>query len=466
MKSICPICQSKFKRLMRHIREIHPTLYVRECDKAIEMFESGMSLRDIGKSDYTLWAFGAALSKLIKANVSSELIQYNKTTKISEKLRGGYDAGIYNLKGRGRKKKDNIIYNSISAHPTEILIWKGKPLIKENILDLTEPEVEQLKCALVQYIQSCNFLEHNYRINELHKDFLNLSLGEIQHNGDTITNISSVGNKIYKYFFPNMLKVKGGYKPSVVEALLDREILNKILDNRLSKNVLPYYSGNITKNMIVQGAKASGYAFGTSQFKPLIAKYIYNEYVKDGYNVLDYSCGFGGRLLGLMATNKKAKYFGYEPNLETYSGLIKMSEFFDFPIDIKQCGSEAGTFDEKMDFIFSSPPYFNTELYSDEITQSYNKYPVYDEWLEKYWKQTVTNIKFMLNRNSVFAINVGNDGNKKMKKIDHDMNTIILEEGFDLIRTMTITTPMSHLANKTGQYQTKNEYVYFYQLSV
>ena len=240
------------------------------------------------------------------------------------------------------------------------------------------------------------------------RDFNNLVRGQVSFNGDAIINISGVGSKIYRYFFPNMLKVKG-YKTSIYNAINDEKILNKIISNRLNKDVLNHYSGNITKNMIIQGAKASGCAFSTSQFKPLIAKHIYNEYVKDGDKILDYSCGFGGRLLGLIATDKKVQYFGYEPNKETHDGLFNMARYFDFPINIKMCGSEEEIFEDKFDFIFSSPPYFDTERYSDDSTQCYNNYPEYNEWLEKYWGKTISNIKQMVNPNSIFAINVGND---------------------------------------------------------
>jgi len=462
-KNLCPLCDKKFERLMGHIRKSHPSLYIRECDKAIEMFESGMSLREIGTSSYTHWSFGSALSIVIKNNVSDELIQNNRTKKISEKLKAGYELGLYNTVGRGRKRKGNSIYNPVNAHPTETLIWQGKPLIKKNINAFSDEEIKLLKEALISYIQSCDFMKYYYAPEELKESFKSLMSGNIPKNNGVVVNKSSVGSKIYKYFFPNMLKVIGGHKGSVIDAINNKDSLNKILDNRLGKSISGLRSIHITKNMIIQGAKASGEAFSASQFKPLLAKHVYNEHVRDGYDVLDYSCGFGGRLLGLMATGKKARYFGYEPCEDTYNGLINMSNFFNFPVNIKKCGSEEDVFDNKFDFIFSSPPYFDTEKYSDSLTQCYNKYPDYLDWLERYWRQTVKNIKQMSKNDSVFAINVGNDANERMRQIDTDMNKIIVEEGFVLFNKMPITSPVSPLANTTGKYQTKTEYIYFYK---
>jgi len=38
--------------------------------------------------------------------------------------------------------------------------------------------------------------------------------------------------------------------------------------------------------------------------------------------------------------------------------------------------------DVKVDFVFTSPPYFDIERYSEEDTQSWKRYPTTDKWLE------------------------------------------------------------------------------------
>ena len=44
---------------------------------------------------------------------------------------------------------------------------------------------------------------------------------------------------------------------------------------------------------------------------------------------------------------------------------------------------------DNIDLAFSCPPYFDLEVYSKDNTQSYNEYSNYEEWLEKYWRQTI-----------------------------------------------------------------------------
>ena len=164
-----------------------------------------------------------------------------------------------------------------------------------------------------------------------------------------------------------------------------------------------------------------------------------------------------------MALGRNNRYFGFEPCSETFAGLNDLIRFFNFPAQIKCVGSEDGWFDEKMDFVFSSPPYYNREIYSSEETQCYNKFPDYNEWLEKYWRGTVGRIKLMMAPNAIFGVNIGNDANDLMKKLAADFNRIVLDEGFYLHEMITMKTPVSNLANKTQRYSYKNEYIYFYK---
>src|SRR5260221_10526315 len=49
----------------------------------------------------------------------------------------------------------------------------------------------------------------------------------------------------------------------------------------------------------------------TSIFKPSIAKYLTIKYSDPKDTIFDYSCGFGGRLLGVISSDRK--YIGTDP---------------------------------------------------------------------------------------------------------------------------------------------------------
>lgn len=374
----------------------------------------------------------------------------------------------------------NNISNSTTAPAHELLVWKGNKLTNKFLRTKTPEERDEIAKDVFNYLLKCNFDSYRITDKRMLNDWQNIQkfkLSPITKNGEThIKNMSHTGSKVYRYFFPNLMKLKNGNKMSVYECLTDKKILWKIVRNRVGNTLIfAEKNGEIPRqypmslsclNMFVQGAKASGHASIGSQFKPVVAKAIYEKFVKDGDNVLDYSAGYGARLLGLAATGKKTRYCAYEPCTETYNGLINMAKYFDFNVEIKKCGSEEELFDTKFDFTFSSPPYFTQETYCNEMTQCYNKYPNYDDFMKHYWGQTVKNIKQMLKPDAIFGVNVGNGSNDFMKKLTEDFKKTIDEAGFKLIDTWYLDTPRSHLTSKRQtQITMKPEGIYFYKVN-
>jgi hypothetical protein len=156
-------------------------------------------------------------------------------------------------------------------------------------------------------------------------------------------------------------------------------------------------------------------------FPPLTAKYLYErftEHFKDQeqINIYDPSSGWGGRLLGAMSIedSRNIHYIGTDPNKDhcTENGRTKYHEFADFfnsktyramglfpkthTYEIFQHGSEVIDADErfqkykgKLDLIFTSPPYFAKEAYSEDAEQSYKKFSQYDSWREGFLRKTL-----------------------------------------------------------------------------
>ena len=125
--------------------------------------------------------------------------------------------------------------------------------------------------------------------------------------------------------------------------------------------------------------------------------------------VYDYSCGYGGRLLGIGSSNFKYDYVGVEPNTETVKYLNYLNDIIDEATGVKgtivQSVSEEYK-PEDIDLAFSSPPYFNLEKYSNESTQCMVRYKTLDEWFEGYVIPTMENIYRGLNREGIFATNI------------------------------------------------------------
>jgi len=160
----------------------------------------------------------------------------------------------------------------------------------------------------------------------------------------------------------------------------------------------------------------SGLVISGTNFPPLVAKHLYQRFTDDikdqsKITIYDPSAGFGGRLLGALAAgaDRQLHYIGTDPNSDNWvhkgmSQYEALARFYNRNIrqkhhttyDLYKLGSEVignnGRFQEyrgKLDLVFTSPPYFAAEGYSDEQTQSYMKFPTYDEWRDGFLRSTL-----------------------------------------------------------------------------
>lgn len=108
-----------------------------------------------------------------------------------------------------------------------------------------------------------------------------------------------------------------------------------------------------------------------NEFPPHLARDIYSQY--GGRRILDPCAGWGGRMIGAAAVG--SFYCGYEPATRTAAGLFRLGEWlktFDtgFDYEIHCLPFEDATIEDTYDLALTSPPYFDTEHYSNEPTQA------------------------------------------------------------------------------------------------
>ena len=107
-------------------------------------------------------------------------------------------------------------------------------------------------------------------------------------------------------------------------------------------------------------------------------------------------------------------------------------------IELHKLGSEIYQPDrESLDLCFTSPPYFDTEKYSDEGTQSYIKYPTKEEWINGFLYKTIENCYRGLKGNKYMLINIANT--PKYKFIEEETIRISKELGFKQEKTIELT---------------------------
>ena len=194
------------------------------------------------------------------------------------------------------------------------------------------------------------------------------------------------------------------------------------------------------ENRLRQSLKIYTGTQSVSNFRPTAAKLIYEKFGGDG-TIWDMSCGWGGRLLGFLASSNTKHYIGTEPSSKTYDGLLEMKKDFSYlnkEIDIYRLGSEVYVPQkESLDLCFTSPPYFDTEKYSNENTQSYKKFPTKDKWVDGFLRKTIDNCYYGLKKNSYMLMNIANT--PKYKFIEEQTVKISKELGFIQEDTLQLT---------------------------
>lgn len=125
-----------------------------------------------------------------------------------------------------------------------------------------------------------------------------------------------------------------------------------------------------------------------SNFRPGFALFLYRKFCEPGATVLDTSMGFGGRLVGFLAS-ECGTYIGVDPSTDVCRGNKRMVSDFGKTDKVELYCLPAedvdhSVLDGRCDFAFTSPPYFRTEVYSDEDTQSCHRYKTGELWRDRF----------------------------------------------------------------------------------
>lgn len=219
------------------------------------------------------------------------------------------------------------------------------------------------------------------------------------------------GNTISLLFNPHRLSTDNEKDDlSVYESLQDDDKLNGLarlylynLEHGVSK---PFYSA------IQRGYQNIQYV---NEFPPYIARIIYQTYGNmtehDTLNILDPCAGWGGRMIG-CASIGNTTYTACDPSTDTYNGLLLLGNWLktlqpNFMFDVHKVPYEDFETNKLFDMALTSPPYYNTEHYSLEPTNSLNRYTTYDSWIENFYTPLILNTVNRLKDGGVFILNVG-----------------------------------------------------------
>ena len=245
--------------------------------------------------------------------------------------------------------------------------------VNKHIEDVTIEQIEQHKIISEQ---------------ELNKDLENLYGFDASENRNNF-----FGNPfLYHYQFKNLIKCHREGGDTIYDIYNSKEKWDKLIESARKRN----RGGRTAAGNVYECFRIN--LGSVVMFKSTTAKYLYQKY--NATSVLDPTAGWGGRMLGAWALG--IDYTGIDTNTNmkpAYDSMIEVLDnktpaIFEKP-DLQMIWQSALDVDfSKLDydFVLTSPPYVNLEIYEHmEPWESDEKF--YTEFFIPLWQKCIDNIK-------------------------------------------------------------------------
>jgi hypothetical protein len=182
-------------------------------------------------------------------------------------------------------------------------------------------------------------------------------------------------------------------------------------------------------------------AASVSNFRPTVARSVVEHFSQEGGTIVDFSAGYGGRLLGTLSM--KRRYIGIEPCGAQVSGLKRMLKRLK---ELRPLGSAEilkGCAEDVMpelprgraDLVFSSPPYFDWEKYSNDASQSFIRYATYEAWREGFLRPILSESARILRKGGRLVMNISG---RARKPDSQEVRTICKQVGLRHLGSITL----------------------------
>jgi 16S rRNA G966 N2-methylase RsmD len=377
-------------------------------------------------------------------------------------------------------------YNGIENIPVDVL-----KLIRNDVWKcFTKEERELVLPTIEKYWNDFGFPYPEFNIDKIKEDYermLNFDSDSIFLKKEKEITLNNIGLGTVNSVHPHKYNVKSSnnYFATPYENFIDKNIFKKVILKAIEIYGTPFYKTGIRMTLSIYGA-----ARAVSNFRPTVANFIYKKYCPPGGRVLDPSLGYSGRLFGALTSNI-SYYEGCDPCSETFIGNKKLLSIIQ---NIENKNNKLNSFFEDapsnripevilhnvpfedfqpksnfFDLVFTSPPYFDKELYSKEETQSYKRYPKYNEWLDKFLKPMIVKSHDSLKKNGYMIINIY--GKVKENCLEYDFNKIAKDvfghEADDTIylrlSKMIGTKNKGNIENRNNRQDYKIEPIFIYK---
>ena len=324
--------------------------------------------------------------------------------------------------------------------PYEKVIDKLNPCTPNEFMRMSEEDKQKQIDIIFNEIRKINIFPIFYFNEDGIKEEIQKAIDREVAIDKDINLFYHEGLVLLDFLFPNLHYVNT-VSGNMIERFYD--------DDKLKECIRDYIIGRSIHNMRTVFFSTARFKWNTAiNYSPMRAKAIYEKFCPKNGVIYDFCAGFGGRMLGALSSHKNFTYIGTDPNSETYENLLKEGAYIEevthktnsFKL-YNECAENLELPEKSVDFVFSCPPFFSLEQYSDENTQSYIQYPNYEEWLECFVRPTIQNCIKALKDDGVYGVDVENFQLKgKEYLLSLDWIQIAEEEGLVLQQVLPIIT--------------------------
>jgi hypothetical protein len=135
--------------------------------------------------------------------------------------------------------------------------------------------------------------------------------------------------------------------------------------------------------------------------------------------VLDFSAGWGDRLIAALATHTVKTYVGFDPNLALKKGHDDIIHTFgsrekgQYRVRYEPFEQAVLDASQTFDMIFTSPPYFNLEVYSDDASQSISSFNESNAWVNGFLLTSILKAWDVLDVHGHMVLHIADYGQHK-----------------------------------------------------
>ena len=273
------------------------------------------------------------------------------------------------------------------------------------------------------------FYTMSLRINEskIHNVLKPMKINELDNNKEPLCK-----NVIRSMHMIDILQnTKSGIEniPTYMDVLKDIYLKN-IIDYKILTPSSLFYMNNGRL-----GSVFSSYYFRASIMNPYLV-YSLNHRLLKGTKIFTPTLGWSSYSYGFLECPMVTEYVGTDviKSVCDKTGKFARENYKDKLIniyckpseDLMKVSNFTNKYKNYFDVVFFSPPYYRLELYEGK-SQSTEKYKTYEEWLDKYWEQTIKMCQYVLQPGGRLCYIISGYGSEKttnnLNLVD-DMNKI------------------------------------------